>query len=98
LTFIQALLQTLLVRKNWFVKYVSSEESLKMLFLWARNVRQIRYNELWICDNVKLLYKDKYVNMRKLIVEKISFTNKFFKYSSEVFESLISSQAERKTS
>ncbi len=64
--------------------------------MWARSVRQIRYSELWICDNVKLLYKDKSVNMRRLIDEKISFTNKLFKYSNTILESLISLKIERK--
>ncbi len=50
-----------------------------------------------MCDNVKLLYKDKYVDMQRLIVEKISFTSKLLKYSNEVLESLISLQVERKT-
>ncbi len=68
------------------------------IIMWARNVRQIRYNELWICDNVKLLYKDKYVDLRRLIVEKIFFTSKFLKYSNKVFELLIFLQVERKTS
>jgi hypothetical protein len=69
----------------------------KSSIMWARSVRQVRYSELWICDNVKLLYKDRYVDMRRLIVEKISFTNRLVKYSSRAFESLISLQAERKT-
>ncbi len=66
--------------------------------LWARSVQQIRYSELWICDHVKLLYKDRYVNMQRLIVEKISLTSKLLKYSNKAFESLISLQVERKTS
>jgi hypothetical protein len=69
----------------------------KSMIMWARSVRQIRYSELWICDNVKLLYKDKYVDMRRLIVEKIFFTSKLLKYSSRIFESLTFLQAERKT-
>jgi hypothetical protein len=35
--------------------------------------------------------------MRRLIVEKISFTNKLLKYSSEALESLISLRADEKT-
>jgi hypothetical protein len=79
-----------------FLEMIVKRDEIKMN-LWTRNVRQIKYNKLWICNNVKLLYKDKYVNMRRLIVEKIFFTSKFFKYSNEVFESLIFLQIERKT-
>ncbi len=50
-----------------------------------------------ICDNVKLFDKDKYVNMRKLIVEKMFFTNKFFKYLSNVFESLTFLRVDKET-
>jgi hypothetical protein len=42
-----------------------------------------------ICDNVKLFDKDKYVDMRRLIVEKMFFTNKLLKYSNNVLKSLI---------
>jgi hypothetical protein len=61
--------------------------------LWARTVRQVRYSELWICDNVKLLYKDRHVDMRRLIVEKISFTSRFLKYSNKILQLLISLQS-----
>jgi hypothetical protein len=100
-TNINATLRWLFDEANIISSSNSDESSLlfwKRLKLWARNVRQIKYSELWICDNVKLLYKDKYVDMRRLIVEKISFTNRFFKYSSKAFESLIFLQVERKTS
>jgi hypothetical protein len=51
-----------------------------------------------ICDNVKLFDKNKYVNMRRLIVEKMFFTNRLFKYSNNVFESLIFLRVNKETS
>ncbi len=51
-----------------------------------------------ICDNVKLFDKDKYVDMQRLIVEKMSFTSKLLKYSNNALESLISLRADRETS
>ncbi len=50
-----------------------------------------------ICDNVKLFDKDRYVDMRRLIVEKMSFTNKLLKYSNSVLESLTSLRVDRET-
>jgi hypothetical protein len=99
-TDVNATLRWLFDEANILSSSNNDESSLlfwKRLELWACNVWQIKYSELWICDNMKLLYKNRYVDMRKLIVKKIFFTSKFFKYSSKAFESLISLQAERKT-
>ncbi len=51
-----------------------------------------------ICDNMKLFDKNKYVNMQRLIVEKMFFTSKFSKHLNNVLESLIFLQIDRKTS
>ncbi len=51
-----------------------------------------------ICDNVKLFDKSKYVDMQKLIVEKMFLTSKFFKYLNNVFKSLISLRVDKEMS
>jgi hypothetical protein len=89
----------IILEKSWMkkhdVNYHDHDDSIS--FLWARSVRQVRYSELWICDNVKLLYKDRYVGMRRLIVEKISPTSRLLKYPGRALESLTPLQAGRKT-
>ncbi len=50
-----------------------------------------------ICDNVKLFDKDKYVDMQRLIVEKMFLTSKLLKYSNNVLESLTSLRVDKET-
>ncbi len=91
LTATQAFLQALLVRKNWFVKFISSEESLKMLFFAKISCqRMTKLNwEIFIID---CIYKiNRYFMFLCIIIEvtalNIIFYIAFAFLSSEIISS-----------
>ncbi len=76
-------------------KVDSTEVEIEDSILWARSVLWDKIQRAMnICDNVKLFDKDKYVDMRRLIVKKMFLTSKLLKYSNSVLESLILLQAD----
>jgi hypothetical protein len=85
---IQVFLQTLLNRKNWFVKFVSFEESLKMLFFAKINCqRMTKLN--WKILIINCIYKtNRYFMFLCIIIEIIAlniiFYIAFVFFSSEI--------------
>ncbi len=73
----QVFLQTLLVRKNWFVKFISSEESLKMLF-FAKISCQKMTKLNWKVFIIDCIYKINRYFMLLCIIIKVTALNIIF--------------------
>jgi hypothetical protein len=74
---IQVLLQTLLNRKNWFVKFVSFEESLKMLFFAKISCQKITKLN-WKIFIIDCIYKKNRYFMSLCIITEVIALNIIF--------------------